>query len=46
MVELARQMNTQKYTKHKRGPKKPQPKKISGKRHHHVSTARLIAARQ
>lgn len=46
MVELARQMNTQKYTKHKRGPKKPQPKKISGKRHHHISTARLIATRQ
>jgi IS4 transposase len=45
MVELARRMDTAKYTKHKRGPKKKPPKKISGKRNHHVSTARILAMR-
>lgn len=45
MVELARRMDTAKYTKHKRGPKKNPPKKISGKRNHHVSTARILAMR-
>lgn len=46
MVELARHMDTRKYTKHKRGPKKKPPKKISGKRNHHVSTARILAKRK
>lgn len=45
MVDLARRMDTRKYTKHKRGPKKKPPKKISGKRNHHVSTARILAMR-
>ena len=45
MLELAKHMNIQKYIKHKRGPKKKQPKKISGKHNHHVSTARILAAR-
>ena len=45
MVELARRMDLRKYTKHKRGPKKPPPKKISGKRIKHVSTAKLLAGR-
>lgn len=43
MVELARRLDTRKYTKHKRGPKTPPPKKLSGKRNHHVSTARILA---
>jgi IS4 transposase len=45
MVKLARRMDLRKYTKHKRGPKKQQPKKISGKRMKHVSTAKLLAGR-
>jgi hypothetical protein len=45
ILELARRLQPKRYTKHKRGPKKPQPKKTSGKRHKHLSTARLLAAR-
>jgi len=45
MVELAGHMQLRKYTKHKRGPKKPQPRKISGKKTKHLSTAKLLAAR-
>lgn len=45
LVEVAECLDTKKYTKHKRGPKKPPPKKISGKRHPHVSTARILALR-
>jgi hypothetical protein len=45
MVELAARMDIRKYTKHKRGPKKKQPKKISAKKIKHVSTAKLIAGR-
>jgi hypothetical protein len=43
ILELAQRVQPAKYTKHKRGPKKKPPKKISGKRHHHVSTARILA---
>jgi hypothetical protein len=32
--------------KHPRGPKKPAPKRISNKRHPHVSTAKILAARK
>jgi hypothetical protein len=46
LVDLARRLDPTKYTKHKRGPKRKQPKKISGKQNHHVSTARIIAMRQ
>jgi len=46
LVDLARHLDPRKYTKHKRGPKRKQPKKISGKRNHHVSTARILAMRQ
>jgi len=46
LVELARHLDPRKYTKHKRGPKRKQPKKISGKRDHHLSTARVIAMRK
>jgi hypothetical protein len=45
LVELAQRLDPRKYTKHKRGPKRKQPKKISGKTNHHVSTARILAMR-
>ena len=45
ILDLARRLRVRRYTKHKRGPKKPQPKKTSGKRHKHLSTARVLAAR-
>jgi hypothetical protein len=45
MLELARRMDTRKYTKHKRKPTKNPTKKISGKKIKHVSTAKLLAKR-
>jgi hypothetical protein len=45
LVAIAQRLDTKKYTKHKRGPKKPPPKKLSDKRHTHVSTARILAMR-
>jgi IS4 transposase len=45
LCSLAKEMDLRKYTKAKRGPKKPPKKKISGKRNHHISTARLLALR-
>ena len=46
LVDLARHLDPRKYVKHPRGPKRKQPKKISGKTNHHVSTARILAMRQ
>lgn len=46
LVELAGRLNRRKYLKHKRGPKKKQPKKISSKTNHHLSTARILAMRK
>jgi hypothetical protein len=43
VLDLASRLQTEKFTKHKRGPKKKTPKKTSGKRFHHVSTARILA---
>jgi Transposase DDE domain len=45
LVAVAARLDTEKYTKHKRGPKKKSPKKISGKHYSHVSTARILALR-
>ncbi len=45
LVAIAQRLDTKKYTKHKRGPKKPPPKKLSGKQQTHVSTARILAMR-
>jgi hypothetical protein len=45
LIDLAQHIDPRKYSKHKRGPKTKQPKKISGKRIHHVSTARILAMR-
>jgi hypothetical protein len=46
MLELAKKIDIRKFTKHKRSPKTKQPKKQSGKRIHHVSTAKIVAARK
>jgi IS4 transposase len=46
LVELAHRVKLTRYPKKKRGPKKPQPRKTSGRRNHHLSTARLLAKRR
>ena len=45
LVAIAKHLDTEKYTKHKRGPKKQPPKKLSGKHQSHISTARILALR-
>jgi hypothetical protein len=45
LVAIAKHLDMEKYTKHKRGPKKQSPKRLSGKHHSHVSTARILALR-
>jgi hypothetical protein len=42
---IAKHLDTEKYTKQKRGPKKQSPKRLSGKHQSHVSTARILALR-
>lgn len=42
---LAAKVNPDRFRKNKRGPKKPRPPRSSGKRRHHVSTARILAQR-
>jgi hypothetical protein len=44
LVAIAQRLDTKKYTKHKRGSKKPPPNKLSGKHQTHVSTARILAS--
>jgi hypothetical protein len=46
LVAIAQRLDTKKYTKHTRGPKKPPPNKLSGKRQTHVSTARILASQR
>jgi len=46
LMDLAGRMRLSQYRKHKRGPKRPPPKKISGRERHHVSTFRLLAQRK
>ncbi len=46
IMDLANRIRPEKFTKHKRSPKKKQPKKTTGKRHKHVSTARVLAGKQ
>ena len=46
LVAIAQRLDTKKYTKHTRGPKKPPPNKLSGKGKTHVSTARILAMRR
>lgn len=43
LKELAAKIDLKQFRKHPRGPKRPQPKKISGARRKHVSTARILA---
>jgi hypothetical protein len=43
LLSLAQRVNLARYPKKRRGPKKPPPRKRSGKRNHHISTARLLA---
>jgi IS4 transposase len=44
--KLAGNVKLRKYQKHPRGPKKPQPKRISMKTKPHVSTAKILAERK
>jgi IS4 transposase len=46
LKELAHRVKLTRYPKQKRGPKKPQPRKKSGRRNHHISTARVLAERR
>jgi len=43
---LAAKVRPDRFRKNVRGPKKPRPKRITGKRYHHVSTARILALRK
>jgi hypothetical protein len=45
LVAIAKHLDTEKYTKHKRGPKQQPPKRLNGKHHSHLSTARILALR-
>ena len=46
LKELSAKVNLSALRKHPRGPKKPAPKRISSKKHPHVSTAKILAARK
>lgn len=43
LLALARRVNLAYFRKHRRGPKKPHPKRTKYKRQTHVSTARILA---
>ena len=43
---LSKKVKLSKFKKHPRSPKKPAPKRVSDPKHPHVSTAKLIAARE
>jgi hypothetical protein len=45
LQDMARHARPEQFRKTTRGPKKPRPKRASGKRNHHVATARLLALR-
>lgn len=45
LKRVSRQAKLQRYKKHIRGPKKPPPKRKSGRIHKHVSTQRILNAR-
>ncbi len=45
LKDLARCAQLRRYPRHPRGPKKKRPPQSSGKRNHHVATARLLAQR-
>jgi IS4 transposase len=45
LMKLAGRVKLTRYPKNKRGPKKPQPRKKSGSRNHHIATSRLLEKR-
>ena len=45
LKELAAKIELRRFRKHPRGPKRPQPRKLSGAKIKHVSTARILASR-
>ncbi len=45
LKQLAAKIRPDRFRKNVRGPKKPRPKRISGARDHHISTARILAKR-
>jgi IS4 transposase len=45
LLGLAEKIDLSRFGKHPRGPKKPQPRKLSGAKSKHVSTARILANR-
>jgi hypothetical protein len=45
LLHLASQARLEQFRKTTRGPRKPRPKRTSGKINHHVSTAKLLAQR-
>ncbi len=46
LARLAKRADLTRHPKHKRGPKKPRPKQTSGRKNHHVSTAKLLAKKK
>jgi hypothetical protein len=46
LLHLARNVRPDRFLKNVRGPKKPRPKRISGARDHHISTARILEKRK
>jgi len=46
LKEWAHRVKLSRYPKQKRGPKKPRPERKSGRRNHHISTARVLAERK
>jgi len=46
LKKLSAKVNLSKLRKHRRGPKKPAPERISSKKHPHVSTAKILANRK
>ena len=42
---LSQHVDLKRYPKRKRGPKKPRPQETSGKKNHHISTAKLLATK-
>jgi len=46
LVGMAKQVDLPQFQKNPRGPKKPAPKRTSGKRQKHVATAKILAQRK
>ncbi len=46
LTKLAHRVTPTRYPKNKHSPKKPQPRKKSGSRNHHIATARVLAKRR